>query len=80
MDFARLAGIHQFLVDHMTPEERTRTNEFECDICKAAFDSVSELEEHKRDEHQLPSHIRKTENWDIQRDIGEAGLPGAPQV
>ncbi|MFI5200968.1 MAG: C2H2-type zinc finger protein [Candidatus Kapaibacterium sp.] len=64
----------------MTPYEASKPDEFECDICGETFDSVSDLEEHKRDEHELPSHIRETENWDTQRDIGEAGLPGAPQV
>ena len=57
-----------------------RADEFVCDMCGEAFDSLSDLEDHKRDEHQLPSHVRPTENWDEQRDIGEAGLPGAPQV
>ena len=55
-------------------------DEFTCDICGEAFHSLSDLEEHKRGDHQLPSHVRSTENWDEQRDIGAAGLPGAPQV
>lgn len=64
----------------MIPKEPHSSSEFLCDVCGEAFDSVSELQEHKRDEHQLPSHLHQTENWDEQRDIGEAGLPGAPQV
>jgi hypothetical protein len=63
----------------MAPDQAS-PQEFECDLCGESFDSISDLEEHKRDEHELPLHSRKTENWDTQRDLGEAGLPGAPQV
>ena len=64
----------------MAPDKIPPPDKFKCDLCGETFGSVSDLEEHKRDEHELPSHIRETENWDVQRDIGEAGLPGAPQV
>ena len=64
----------------MIPEEPHTQEEFICDVCGKAFDSLSELEDHKEGEHQRPSRIQPTENWDEQRDIGEAGLPGAPQV
>jgi len=53
---------------------------FVCDLCGESFDSVSNLEEHKRDTHQRPSLLTETENWNVQGDIGAAGLPGAPQV
>jgi hypothetical protein len=55
-------------------------DEFVCDLCGESFDSVSDLEEHKRDTHQRPSFRSATENWNVQGDIGAAGLPGAPQV
>jgi hypothetical protein len=65
---------------NMSQENTTMIDEFECDLCSETFDSVSALEEHKQEYHQRPSHQSLTENWDVQRDIGAAGLPGAPQV
>jgi hypothetical protein len=65
---------------NMSQENTTMIDEFECDLCGESFDSVSDLEDHKRDNHQRPSLRTETENWNVQGDIGAAGLPGAPQV
>ena len=54
-------------------------DEFVCDLCGETFDSVTDLNEHKRDYHERPSRVSREENRDTQRDIGEPGLPGAPQ-
>jgi len=69
-----------FINTIMEQEKTPAMDEFECDICGATFDSISDLEEHKRDNHQRPSLRTDTENWNSQSDIGAAGLPGAPQV
>ncbi len=53
--------------------------DWECDLCGATFDSVNELEDHKRNFHERPSRHAREENRDVQRDIGAAGLPGAPE-
>ncbi|HEY3875862.1 MAG TPA: hypothetical protein VGM92_10320 [Candidatus Kapabacteria bacterium] len=54
-------------------------DEFTCDLCGESFTSVSDLNEHKHDYHERPSRQAQEENRDTQRDIGEPGLPTAPQ-
>jgi hypothetical protein len=64
----------------MTTKEISIPGEFQCDLCGEYFDSVTDLNKHKEGYHLRPGHQTRTENLDIQRDIGAAGLPGAPQV
>jgi hypothetical protein len=64
----------------MTTNETSLPGEFQCDLCGEYFDSVTDLNKHKEGYHERPSRQRRTENVDVQRDIGAAGLPGAPQV
>ncbi len=49
--------------------------EFRCDLCGEEFDSLSELEDHKKSHKRRPLH---EESHDIDRDIGAPGLPTAP--
>jgi hypothetical protein len=64
----------------MALQETSAPGEFQCDLCGEYFDSVTDLNKHKEGYHERPGRQTRTENLDIQRDIGAAGLPGAPQV
>jgi hypothetical protein len=55
-------------------------DKFQCDLCGESFDTVSELEAHKSEKHHIPSRPTPTENREVQRDIGAAGLPTSPEV
>jgi hypothetical protein len=48
-----------------------------CDICGEEFETLSDLEEHKR-EHLEPVHETLARASDIRGDIGAAGLPTSP--
>jgi hypothetical protein len=64
----------------MSQEKKSNQEEFQCDLCDASFDSISELEEHKAIYHHTSGRPSPTENREYQRDIGAAGLPTSSEV
>jgi hypothetical protein len=57
----------------------SEASEFICDICGEQFDTVSELEVHKR-RHSRPGRGLEEEEREIRGDIGAAGLPTSPII
>lgn len=51
--------------------------EFQCDLCGAEFDSVTDLDSHKH-EHARTAKPEEEERQTIRQDIGAAGLPTSP--
>ena len=53
------------------------SEKFTCDLCGEEFDSVTDLEEHKRN-HAEPLRKTTASQREIRGDIGAAGLPTSP--
>ncbi|MDP4199455.1 MAG: hypothetical protein Q8922_02770 [Bacteroidota bacterium] len=57
--------------------QQTETAEFQCDICGAEYDSITDLERHKH-EHARIARTEEEDQQTIHRDIGAAGMPTSP--
>ena len=65
------------MIQNQTTPPGGISEEFICDLCGEEFDSISELDKHKR-QHLHPTLTEDENDRDLRRDIGAPGLPTSP--